>query len=58
MGSHSPDQGVNLDSIDIVQLLQCLLDLSLIGLDVNDEDQSVLLFDLLHGALSVQLGPC
>jgi hypothetical protein len=49
-----PDEGVDLDSIDIVKLLQCLLDLSLVCLDINDEHQSVVLLNLLHGALRVE----
>ena len=36
----------------MIQLLDCLLDLSLVGLDINDEDQRVVVFDLLHGRLS------
>jgi hypothetical protein len=49
-----PDKGVDLDSVYIVELLQCLLDLSLVGLDVDDEDQGVVLLNLLHGTLSVE----
>lgn len=49
-----PDEGVDLDGVDVVKLLQGLLDLSLVGLDVDDEDKGVVLLDLLHGALGVQ----
>lgn len=49
-----PDQRVNLDSIDIIQLLQRLLDLPLVALDVHDKHKSVVLLDLLHRALRVQ----
>lgn len=49
-----PDQGVDLDGVNVVQLLQSLLDLALVGLDIDDEDQGVVLLDLLHGALGVQ----
>ena len=49
-----PDEGVDLDSVDVVQLLQSLLDLGLVGLRVDDEDQGVVLLDLLHGALGVE----
>jgi hypothetical protein len=49
-----PDKGVDLDGVDIVELLQGLLDLSLVGTDVDDEDQGVVLLDLLHGALGVE----
>lgn len=51
---HIPDEGVDLDSIDIVKLLQSLLDLSLVGLDIDDEYKGVVLLDLLHGALGVE----
>ena len=49
-----PDKGVDLDGVDIVELLQRLLDLSLVCLDVYDEDQRVVLLNLLHGALGVE----
>lgn len=49
-----PDEGVDLDGINIVKLLQCLLDLSLVGLDINNEHKGVVLLDLLHGALGVE----
>jgi hypothetical protein len=49
-----PDQSVDLDGVNIVQLLNSGLDLALVGLDVDNEDQGVVLLDLLHGALSVE----
>lgn len=49
-----PDKRVDLDGVNIVQLLQGLLDLALVGLDIDDEDQGVVLLNLLHGALGVQ----
>jgi hypothetical protein len=49
-----PDQGVDLDGVNVVQLLESTLDLALVGLDVNDEDKGVVLLDLLHGALGVE----
>lgn len=49
-----PDKGVDLDGVDIIELLQGLLDLSLVGLDVDDEYQGVVLLNLLHGTLSVE----
>ena len=49
-----PDQGVDLDGVDVVELLEGQLDLGLVGLDVDDEDQGVVLLHLLHGALSVE----
>ena len=54
MQSSLPDKGVDLDGVNVVKLLQGLLDLGLVGLDVDDEDEGVLLLDLLEGALSVQ----
>lgn len=49
-----PDQGVDLDGVNVVELLQGALDLSLVGLDIDDEDKGVVLLNLLHGALSVE----
>ena len=49
-----PDQGVDLDGVNIVQLLQSHLDLALVGLDIDDENQGVVLLNLLHGALGVE----
>lgn len=49
-----PDQGVDLDGLDVVKLLQGLLDLALVGLGVHNEDKRVVLLDLLHRALGVQ----
>ena len=52
--SHSPDQGVDLDGVNVIELLQGQLDLGLVGLDIDDEDEGVLLLDLLEGALGVE----
>lgn len=49
-----PDQGVDLDAVYVVKLLQAGLDLGLVGADVNDKDEGVVLLHLLHGALGVQ----
>ena len=48
------DEGVDLGSLHIVELLDRVLDLTLVGLDVNDEHQRVVLFDLLHCGFRVQ----
>ena len=40
------DEGVDLDAADIVLLLEGSGDLALVGLDVDDEDERVVLFDL------------
>jgi hypothetical protein len=50
---HIPDQGVDLDGVNVVELLEGELNLSLVGLDVDDEDEGVVLLHLLHGALGV-----
>ena len=49
-----PDESVDLGAVNVVELLQGLLDLGLVGLDVANEDQGVVLLDLLHGRLGVQ----
>ena len=49
-----PDQSVDFDGVNVVELLQGSLDLGLVGLDVDNEDQGVVLLHLLHGALSVE----
>jgi hypothetical protein len=49
-----PDESVDLDGLDVVQLLEGLLDLTLVRLDIHDENQGVVLLDLLHGALGVE----
>lgn len=49
-----PDESVDLDSIDIVKLLKSILNLSLVGLDIDNEDKCVVLLNLLHGALGVE----
>lgn len=51
---HIPDQGVDLDGVNVVELLEGQLDLGLVGLDVDDEDEGVVLLHLLHGALGVE----
>lgn len=43
------DEGVDLDGVDLVQLLDGVLNLSLVRLDVDDEDEGVVLLDLLLG---------
>ena len=44
----------HLRDVDIVQLLDSGLDLVLVGLDVADEDEGVVVLDLLHGGLGGQ----
>lgn len=54
LGAVRADQGVDLDGVNVVELLEGQLDLGLVGLDIDDEDQGVVLLHLLHGALSVE----
>ena len=53
-GINLPDEGVDLGDVDIVQLLDGSLDLVLVGLDVADEDEGVVVLDLLHRRLGRQ----
>jgi hypothetical protein len=48
------DQGVDLGSLNVVKLLNSILDLSLVSLDINEEDESVIIFELLHCGLGVE----
>lgn len=54
MEINAPDESVDLEGLDIVQFLHSILDLALVGLDVNDEYESVVLLDLLHSGFGVQ----
>lgn len=54
LGAVRSDERVNLDGGDIVLLLESGGDLALVGLDVDDEDQGVVLLNLLHGRLGVK----
>ena len=49
-----PDERVNLNGVDVVQLLEGHLDLALVCLHIDDEHQGVVLLSLLHGTLGVQ----
>ena len=53
-GFFVPYESVDLDSLDIVQLLQSLLDLSLVCLDIHNEDQRVVLLDFFHRTFRIQ----
>ncbi len=52
--SHLPDECVDFDAVNVVELLQSLLDLPLVRRNIDDEHERVILLDLLHGALGVQ----
>ena len=49
-----PDKRIDLYNINIIQLLQRILDLPLIGLDIDNEDERIILLNFLHGAFGVQ----
>lgn len=49
-----PDECVDFDGVNVVESLEGTLDLSLVGLDVDNENEGVVLFHLLHRALSVE----
>ena len=51
---NKPDEGVDFGDVDVVQLLDGGLDLVLVGLDVDEEDQGVVVFDLLHRRFGCQ----
>lgn len=44
-----PDQSVNLDGINIVERFDGSLDMVLVGTDVTDKDEGVVVFDFTHG---------
>ena len=48
------DQRVDLGGLDVIYLADGLLNLSLVGGDVDNEHQSVVLLNLLHGGLGGQ----
>lgn len=48
------DQGVNVSGLDVVHLLDRLLDLPLVGLEVNDEHERVGGLDGTHGRFRVE----
>jgi hypothetical protein len=43
-----------LGSFDIIESLDGILDLVLVGLDINEEGQGVVFLNLLHGSLGVE----
>lgn len=50
--SISPDHGVNLGHLGVIELLHSLFDLMLFGLDIHSEHKCGVVFCLLHGQLS------
>ena len=53
-GLNPPDECVDLNRIDIVQLLQSRLNLPLVRLDIHDKNQRVVFLNLLHRTLCIQ----
>lgn len=51
---NAPNEGVNLGSIHIVQLLHSVFNLTLIRLQVHNEHKGIILLNLLHRALRVE----
>lgn len=49
-----PDEGVDGNQVDFIQGLDGSADLTLVGLDVADEGEGVVLLNLLHGGLRAQ----
>lgn len=48
------DEGVDRGNLDLVELLDGISDLVLVGLLVDNEDEGVGVLDLLHGSLGVK----
>lgn len=46
------NKSVDLGGVDVVQFLYGILNLMFVGTDINNEDKGVVIFDVLHGALS------
>ena len=55
LGAVGADQSVDLDARDVVLLLEGSGDLALVGLDIDDEDEGVVLLDLV--VVSAYPGP-
>lgn len=49
-----PNESVHLDSVNIVELLDGLLDVMLAGTDITDKDERIMIFNLAHGRFSVK----
>jgi hypothetical protein len=46
LGAIGADEGVDLDAVDVVLLLEGSSDLALVGLDIDNEDEGVVLLNL------------
>ena len=58
LGAVGADEGVDLDARNVVLLLEGSGDLALVGLNIDDEDEGVVLLDLrLVNTISIYLGP-
>ncbi|KAF1964051.1 hypothetical protein BU23DRAFT_605017 [Bimuria novae-zelandiae CBS 107.79] len=54
LGAVRADEGVDLDRGHVVLLLKGSGNLTLVGLDIDNEDEGVVLLNLLHGGLGVE----
>lgn len=52
--SVGPDEGVHLGHLDVVQLLHGVANVMLVGAEVSNENEGVVVLNLLHGSLSGQ----
>lgn len=49
-----PDKGVNFRNIDVIELLNRSLDVVLVGASVDNEYQSIVVLNFLHGCFRCQ----
>jgi hypothetical protein len=54
LGTVRSDEGVDLESLNIIKSLDSILDVVLVGLNVDNKGQGVVFLNLLHGSLGVQ----
>lgn len=48
LNSFLPDKSIDFLGLDVIHFLDCILDLSLVSTNVNDENKGVVIFNLLH----------
>jgi hypothetical protein len=49
-----PDQSINLGNLDVIQLLDSILDLSLVSQKIDYENKGIVVFDLFHSRFGSQ----
>jgi len=47
-----PDQGIDLEGLDVIHLVDSTANVIFIGTYINNEDESIIFFYLLHGRFS------